>query len=365
MDPIDRIIDANANRAREALRVMEDLARFILDDTELTEEIKSIRHELVDELGRMGFVHDRLAAARDVSGDVGTMITAANEAHRDGLSAIGAAAAGRVTEALRSLEECAKTRSGSGAAAIESLRYRSYDADKRLAQQLPSNVQRQWRLCVLVSERLCTHCPWQEVVITALAAGADCVQLREKSIADGELLQRARVLVGLARDVGADVVINDRADIALAAGADVLHLGQNDLPLEEARRIVGNRMRVGVSITRVSQGHAAIEGGADYIGVGPMFPTTTKVDLVTKGPELLAKVLEDAVLSQHPHLAIGGISLDNVDQLVAVGCRGIAVSSAVCSAEDPGQACRDLLERLPEEPTLDHSDSDASPEASV
>jgi thiamine-phosphate pyrophosphorylase len=365
MDPadptgrIERVIDANANRAREALRVMEDLARFILDDANLTERTKSMRHDLVAQLERAGLGHARLAAARDVKSDCGTDITTDGERQRAGLAEIAAAAGGRLAEALRTLEECFKARvgnevgngAGDGAAVFESLRYRAYDVDKALAQRLPQMIERQWRLCVLVSERLCTHCPWQEVVIAALAAGADCVQLREKGLSDADLLQRARVLVGLAHDVGADVVINDRADIALAAGADALHLGQVDLPLDEARRIVGSRVRVGVSITRVSQGHAAVEGGggggADYLGVGPMFPTTSKADLVTKGPQLLAEVLDDEVLGGKPHLAIGGISIENVDQLVEVGCRGIAVSSAVCSATDPGAACAALLERLP------------------
>ncbi len=361
MDPTDRIIDANANRAREALRVMEDLARFALNNADLTEEIKAMRHDLVEALGRVGCDHGRLAAARDVGGDCGTTLTTDGETRRSGLADIGAAAACRLTESLRTLEECAKTFSVNGHAAFESLRYRAYNADKLLAQWLPLTINRQWRLCVLVSERLCTDYVWQEVVIEALAAGADCVQLREKAIPDRELLQRARVLVGLARDVGADVVVNDRADIALAAGVDALHLGQFDLPLEEAKRIVGQRLRVGVSITRVSQGRAAVEGGADYLGVGPMFSTTTKSDLVIQGPELLAEVLDDEVLAQKPHLAIGGIKLENIDQLVELGCRGIAVSSAVCSAKDPGQACRDLLDRLPQ--TDDSAERSTEPSA--
>ena len=348
MDQTDRIIDANANRAREALRVMEDLARFVLADGELTGRIKEIRHDLAGALVSLGYDHTRLAASRDVEGDVGTSISTERETRRDGLADVAAAAACRLTESLRSLEECAKVvAGGSGAEVIEELRYRAYDVDRALTALLPTRAHRQWRLCVLISESLCTHCPWQEVALTSLAAGADCIQLREKSLPDAELLRRARVLAGLTRDAGAELVINDRADIALAAGADAVHLGQNDLPIEEVRRLVARRLRIGVSTSTLDQAHDALGRGADYLGLGPMFSSSTKPGSGVAGPGFLQDVLAAPELSARPHLAIGGIGVGNIAELAALGCRGVAVSSAVCSVQSPGQACAELLEHLP------------------
>jgi thiamine-phosphate pyrophosphorylase len=199
---------------------------------------------------------------------------------------------------------------------------------------------------VLLTESLCAHHPWDRVAQLALEGGADCLQLREKNLDGGALLRRARVLLELAKPHGASVIINDRADIALAAGAHGVHLGQTDLSVSHVRVIAGRRLLIGVSTSNLEEARVAVRAGADYCGVGPMFPTTTKHKDVIVGPDYLKQYLADPLASRVPHLAIGGIDADRASTLLQVGCRGIAVSSAVCGHSNPRDACVAFLRIL-------------------
>lgn len=345
MDPLHRIIDANANRAREALRVMEDTARFALENAELSAGLKGLRHDLRAALEAAGLDRGLLLASRDTPRDVGTGISTPAEGGRAGLRGSALAAGARLTEALRTIEESVKAL-GLDAKTIEGLRYRAYDLERSLGLALGAGTSPQWALCVLVTEALCRHHPWEEVARLAVRGGADCLQLREKTLPDSELLRRARELVRIGRAAGAAVIINDRPDLALLAGADGVHLGQEDLPVEEVRRLAGFRLLVGVSTANTGQALAAVRAGADYCGAGPMFPTSTKDKPVISGPAYLREYLADPILNARPHLAIGGINAENASELAAAGCRGVAVSSAVCAAADPDAACRRLLDAL-------------------
>jgi thiamine-phosphate pyrophosphorylase len=202
---------------------------------------------------------------------------------------------------------------------------------------------------VLITESLCKR-PWEDVARAALEAGADCIQLREKELPGRELLARAKRLRELTHAHDASLVINDRPDLALLSEADGLHLGQTDLPLREARRIVGDGMCIGVSATTLAQASDALEAGADSLGLGPMFATRTKPDPGGRtdgslaGPPVVREVLK-----KHPgtlHLAIGGITGANIAELREAGAKGIAVSGVVCGADDPGAMARELLEAL-------------------
>lgn len=337
-----RIIDANANRAREALRVMEDIARFALGDGDLSGEIKGLRHGLAGALeglpGSGGFI-----VWRDTPGDVGTGISTEREGVRAGLEAVAGAAGKRLTEALRSIEECAKV-VGSGES-FEGLRYRSYRVEQRLMLALGSARGEMVCVCVLVTEALCAHASWEEVARESMAAGATMVQLREKELSDRELVKRARRLVEMGRGAGVRVIVNDRPEIALLADADGVHLGQDDLSVEEARRIVGMGKVIGVSTARIEDAERALEDGAGYCGVGPMFATTTKYKPEISGPAYLREYLahEPALPSA---IAIGGINAGNVGELLEAGARAVAVSSAVCGARDPGAACGELVKMM-------------------
>jgi thiamine-phosphate pyrophosphorylase len=352
VNPLARIIDANFNRAREALRVMEDAARFALDDADLSSFLKSLRHDLraaVDALVPLGLDRGHLLASRHTPGDVGTEISTSAEGRRPGLPAVVHAASARLTEALRSLEETAKVLESG--ARFEALRYRAYEAERRLGLALGSAIAPQWRLCVLISDRLCRHHSWEEVARAAIRGGADCLQLREKDLESGELLRRAQRLVAIAREHSPRpaVVINDRPDIAFLARADGVHLGQTDLPIAEARKIVGFSALIGMSTANLDQARAAVRQGADACGVGPMFPTTTKHKPDLSGPTYLRAYLDDEVCRSRPHLAIGGITPAKVNELWQAGCRGIAVSAAVCLDQDPEAVCRALLKARPSE----------------
>jgi thiamine-phosphate pyrophosphorylase len=338
MRALARLLDANANRAREAMRVMEDAARFLLDDADLSREIKRLRHDFAETLQPL----DMLTFNRDTPGDVGTKSTTPGEQTRRATADVAVAAGKRLSEALRAIEEYTKTMAPDVAARIEQLRYRGYDLDHRLCLALGTGRAKQWRLCVLLSESLCAHHAWQDVAQQCVDAGADAIQLREKQLADDALLERARRLVAIAHPNVA-VIINDRPDIALLSGADGVHLGQHDLPCREVRKMVGRQLFIGVSTSRLDEAGQAQRDGADYCGVGPMFATTTKHKDVIVGPDYLREYL---AWDRLPHLAIGGVTAENIDQLAAVGCRGVAVCSTVCGAKQPGEAVRALVEKL-------------------
>ncbi len=339
-----RIIDANTNRAREALRVLEDVARFHLADETLNREAKELRHSLAAAIGQSSVDLLRRLASRDTPGDVGTGVTAEGEYSRGGLRGVAAAAGARLSEALRTIEECAKSAGDPALArACESLRYRAYMLEKRVLVGVSAGRAPQWRLCVLVSESLCRHHPWLEVARRAVAGGADCIQLREKSLDGRELLARASALVRLGRDLNVSVIVNDRPDIALLAGAAGVHLGQHDLPIDQVRRLAGEGLLIGISTESTDQAVEAASHGADYCGIGPMFPTATKEKPRLAGPDAVRAYLGAPRLGGIPHLAIGGITPANVGEVVRAGAKGIAVSSCVCAAPDPEAACRQLL----------------------
>lgn len=342
MHPIVRMIDANANRACEAARVLEDLARFVLGDGEVASGFKSLRHDLRGAVGATGIDPLMLAAWRDPEGDPGTRLSHEGEARRAGTPAIASAAAGRLGEALRAIEESLKTIDSERGREVERLRYGAYALSRRVELALGTGRARQWRVCVLLTESLCVHHAWDEVARLAIEGGADCLQLREKSMEGGALVERARALVEIARPAGVSVIVNDRVDIALLSGADGVHVGQRDLGVRDVRRIAGAGLLVGVSAADLAQARRAVSDGADSIGCGPMFASTTKVKPVLSGPEFVREVVGDAVCGGVPHLAISGISPENIGVLVAAGCRGVAVSSVVCGAADPAGVCREL-----------------------
>ncbi|MDY7108172.1 MAG: thiamine phosphate synthase [Planctomycetota bacterium] len=336
-----RIIDANANRAREALRVMEDAARFLLDDAALSGDLKSLRHDLRGALERLppGWIE----ANRDTPGDVGTAITAGRERSRTDFVEVVIAAGKRLSEALRVIEEAGKTIDPDFARGVEALRYRAYDVEQRLQLRLGSGRARQWRVCVLLTESICTR-SWEDVLRAIIDGGADCIQVREKDMDGGTLARRVRRVIELARPAGASVIVNDRADVALAAGADGVHVGEHDLSIRDVRRIAGRTMLIGASTHDLDEAKAAIEAGADYSGVGAMFTSALKPAREPSGPEYLRRFIEH--YPNTPHLAIGGVGPENIDRLVDAGCRGVAVSSAVCAADDPARVVRTLREAI-------------------
>ncbi len=335
MNEYRRIIDANANRAREAARVMEEAARFVLDDPRLARSLKQWRHDLAAAIRTAGPIEFH----RDTPGDVGTRITAEAEKARGSVADVVIAAGKRLGEALRVLEEYGKLVDVNFAAAVKQLRYRAYTIEQQLITRIGSGGVKQWRVCVLITAAMCIHHRWDAVARAALDAGADCLQLREKSLDGGELLERASALVDMAGRKAA-VIVNDRPDIALLAGATGVHVGQSDLPVEAVRKIAGRQLAVGVSTHNLGEARAAVRAGADYCGVGAMFATDTKARRPS-GVKYLQQFLRKYPAAVH--LAIGGITPGNIGQLVDAGARGVAVSSIVCAAEKPGRVVQQLV----------------------
>ena len=335
-----RLIDANANRAREGLRVLEDYARFVLNAADLCEALKTIRHDLA------AATRDQIADAilhRDTPGDVGTQIKTATESTRADLSDVVTAAGKRLGEALRTVEEYLKTISPADAARVESIRYRFYDVEQRLARTLrPAALFANVRLYVLITESAC-RADWFSTAQAAIRGGADCLQLREKNLDAAELLRRANRFVDLCRRHSVVSIINDRPDIALLSNADGVHVGQDDLPAIEVRKLIGHTKIVGVSTHRVSQARQAMLDGADYIGVGPIFPSPTKPRDFIAGLDYAKQVSSEIRI---PAVAISGITEQNMHEVLATGVHAIAVTNAVAGSDDVEAAARRLKQTL-------------------
>jgi thiamine-phosphate pyrophosphorylase len=180
-----------------------------------------------------------------------------------------------------------------------------------------------------------------EVVLAAVRGGATVVQLREKEAPARETLELGRVLLGRLRPLGVPLIVNDRVDLALALGADGVHVGQGDLPPEVARRLMGPDALVGLSITGPGDLSTLDPSVVDYAGVGPLFPTTSKADATPAlGLEDFARLRR---LLPVPVVAIGGISTANAAAVIAAGADGVSVVSAICSAEDCELAASTLV----------------------
>lgn len=178
-----------------------------------------------------------------------------------------------------------------------------------------------------------------EQVEAALKGGVTCVQLREKELDETAFLQEAKELCALCRRYGVPFLVNDNVEIAIACGADGIHVGQEDLTAGEVRRRVGENMILGVSVHTVEEACQAVRDGADYLGLGAVFPTSTKTDVEQMSNETLRAIC-DAV--DVPIVAIGGINRGNILRLAGSGVDGVALVSAVFSAEDIEGACREL-----------------------
>ncbi len=340
-----RILDANLNRAREAARVMEDYTRFVLEDPAGCALLKRLRHDLA--ACERALPANVLLAARDTPGDVGTTLSTESERLRANPRDVFSAAARRLQEALRTIEEYLKTFQPDLAARVEGMRYRVYELEQRLALRgARAAAFAGVRLYVLVTAALCRG-DWLETAGEAVRGGAGCLQLREKGMPDRELLDRARRLVSLCREHGVLCIVNDRPDLAALADADGVHLGQEDLPPAQARRIVGADRLIGVSTHDVGQLEAALQAGPDYVAVGPMFASPTKPQDHIPGPPLLATAVR---ISKVPVVAIGGIDGNNLGILVQAGARCVCACSAVLGANDPREAARRLVAALPAPP---------------
>jgi thiamine-phosphate pyrophosphorylase len=226
---------------------------------------------------------------------------------------------------------------------LEQLRYRSYTLERAVLLGWGARARlKDARLYVLVSGASCSgSLEW--TIEQAAEGGADVFQLREKTLTDCDLLDRARRVRRWTRKVGALFIVNDRPDVARLAEADGVHLGQDDMPVKDARRILGPEAIIGVSTHDLDQVRRAVLDGASYIGVGPTFPSGTKTFETFPGLDFVRAATAETSL---PVFVIGGVNAKTIAEAVAAGARRVAVGQAVTGAEDPGSAVRALRSAL-------------------
>ncbi len=354
-----RLLDANSNRAREGIRTAEDFIRFEIQNKPWAERLRQLRHRITQQLeSQIEGGSDSILASRRVKLDQGhpdkqgqlqglvIAKVAENSTDTGQETSLQVAVRGlkRAQEATRVLEEFSRAKSGEAAKAFSQIRFELYEIEQWLARgsEVACLLEKAC-LYVLMSQSNCAL-GLEQTALAAIKGGAGVIQLREKELEDKELFDRAFLLRKICTAHGVVFVVNDRADIALAVGADGVHLGQTDLCPDAVRPWVGEHFLIGCSTHCEEDAKRASAAGADYIAIGAMFETATKSGTVSAGPAAARAVL-DLDLSI-PVFAIGGINRDRIGQLKNAGISRVAVSSAVISAPDPEMAAREMIEAL-------------------
>jgi thiamine-phosphate pyrophosphorylase len=338
-----RIIDANLNRAGEGLHLLEEVARLILDDAALAGRLKYLRHEVV----RADWLANReLLQARDAAGDVGRDARVAGESKERNLMTMVVANARRVQEALRILEEMSKTPGVSlDSEKFKLARFESYTIERVLVSKLlrQDKAARIAGLYAVLDSQYLAGRSYLDLAAGMIAGGVKIIQLRDKLLPKPELLAVARDLQSRCRESEVLFIVNDYLDIALAVGADGVHLGQGDLPVADVRRLMPVDRMVGCSVKTLEQAKKAEADGADYVSVGAMFSTESKDDTWVVGPAALRKINTEIKM---PLVAIGGINKDNAIEVMAAGADAVAVIGAILKQDDITAATRLLVEAL-------------------
>jgi thiamine-phosphate pyrophosphorylase len=333
MSKFFRILDANINRISEGFRVLEDIARFYHDDINLSESIKKLRHTTRKICARHNL---EFVAQRNSENDIGFDISRRLDIDsKSNLMDLVTANFKRTQEGIRSIEEIFKVLGdGSLSRQFEKMRYQSYCIEKEFAQSIIITK----KMKNLVTDLYCITCQEHsagrsniEVARQMISAGIKIIQYRDK---DKSVLDKYRECIKIREmtaEKGVTFLVNDHIDIAISVGADGVHLGQDDLPLCKARQLVGD-MIIGISTHSPLQAKEAIAGGADYIGVGPIFKTHTKKDVCDPvGLEYLEYAVSNVKI---PFVAIGGIKLHNVEDVKRKGAKCIAMVTEITSAPD-------------------------------
>lgn len=336
---ICRILDANLDRAREGLRIIEEWCRFGLNSTSMAAECKQMRQELAT------WHTQELRASRNTPGDPGTELTHPREEQRSDLQQLLQANLCRVEEALRVLEEYGKLYNPEMGSAFKQMRYQVYTLESNLLAYHRHQLLEKSPLYLVTSAS-------EQLFLTveaALQGGLTLVQYREKAADDSLKLAHAQKLRQICHHYGALFIMNDRVDLALAVDADGIHLGQQDIPIALARQLLGPQRLIGRSTTNPDELQRAIAEGADYIGVGPVYETPTKADKAAAGLEYVEYAAKHASI---PWFAIGGIDPSNINDVLAAGAQRVAIVRAIMQAEQPTLITQYFLSQLTRVQTL-------------
>jgi thiamine-phosphate pyrophosphorylase len=337
-----RIVDANLNRAGEGLHLLEDIARLILNDANLTQQLKTMRHEILR--GDWSF-NQQLVQSRDSEGDVGIDVEVLGEEKQRELPIVVVANSRRVQESLRILEEMAKMPGATPQLDKEKFkqaRFALYTIEQKLLSKLSrrDKTEHLTGLYAIIDSQALGGRRHVEVAKELIQGGAKTIQLRDKLLSRGELLLIAQELKELCSKHDVLFIVNDYLGVALAVGADGLHLGQKDFPISVARRLLPIDKIIGCSVNTVEQAKVAESEGADYIAAGSIYPTSSKEGAKVVGLKRLRQIKQAVSL---PLVAIGGINKDNLAKVLAAGADSVAVISAILKAEDVEEAARQIV----------------------
>ncbi len=337
---IYQIIDANLDRAREGLRVLEDWARFGIGEEKYVERIKNFRQIL-------GKNHlEVYKQSRNHIEDKCKGLTHKEQINRKTYKQIISSNSGRVQEALRVIEEFSRLHNNKLSKIASEIRYEIYTLEVDLLSLTKSNkskeILKENDLYVITDQKE----NLLEIIEDILIAGVRIIQHRFKTGTDKDHLQEAIQIKNLCIKYNSLFIINDRIDIALASNADGIHLGQNDLDLKTARKLLGHSKIIGISANNEIDISNALSEGSDYIGIGPVFETTTKKDKKPLGIEKIKSLTKDLNI---PWFAIGGVTTSNVSYLKSHGFKKVALISQLMNSEDPKEDAIIILKELSHE----------------
>ncbi len=334
---VAQLIDANLDRAKEGLRVVEDWCRFGLHREDFIVTLKDWRQKLGQQH------HYKYKQARSTTTDKGIGLDHPAQKNRLTPEHVISANCARVQEALRVIEEFARSSNPSLASISAKIRYGLYQLEIDILKASIGAHRRQklasCKICLITSPIPDLY----KKVSSALEAGVGMVQYRYKEGKDLQKLTEAKKLNNLCKAHEALFVINDRIDLALAVNADGVHLGQEDIPTETARSILGEEFLLGRSTHCLDELKQAEQEGCDYLGVGPINTTSTKPETNSVGISFAALASQSTFL---PWFAIGGINSSNVKIIKKAGATRIAVSQAIMCTKNPEKATQELIEEL-------------------
>jgi len=336
-----RIVDANLNRIGEGLRLLEDITRFILNDPDLSEELKRIRHDL---LPKNRSLQRKLLSARRADEDVGAFLDVESEGERTDTVSVVRANSQRVQQSLRVLEEIAKihgAETGLDWDKFKHARFALYTMEQKMVLRLTrrQKAEKIKGLYVIIDAESLRGRNEVDIARQSIQGGARVIQLRDKVRPRGMLLPIARELKKVCAESDAVFIVNDYLDLALASDADGLHIGQEDLPVADARKMLPEDRILGCSAATLQEAIQAEKQGADYVAIGSIYATPSKSDTRPAGLKTLRQVRKKVSV---PLVAIGGINEDNVADVIVAGADAVAVISAVLGADDVKKASQRL-----------------------
>jgi len=332
-----RIIDANLNRTREGLRVIEDTLRFLFNDSETTLKLRNLRHRIIQLPSLLKIPASELLNSRNSEEDAGKSW---KETERGDYSQIVSSNFSRVEESLRVLEEYSRLISAKATTEIKEIRFQSYTLQKEISLLIHRDtLVRRLGLYIITDEKIAGKSA-VEIAKEALAGGADVIQLRDKEASSQKLHKIGSQIRKIVPPDKALLIVNDRVDVAVAVGADGVHLGKDDLPVPEARKVLGEDKIIGLSCDNLEEAREAHASGVDYISLGPIFATKTKKNLP---PPLGVKIIKQVKKQiSKPLVAIGGINQDNLKEVMKSGADGTAIISAALKGPNITQSTREL-----------------------